>query len=168
MATGRPNDSAAWLREITRRGQARKECSLPLNADPAYFRSVPVWAAVAPHQPRLVVPRFNGSFRNRPDAICQRAGDSMRYSCLCSDTLPHRLPGRQALLPTGSLPCLASRSNPLGGPVRRSRRTAGGLRTTEPVDNTRWRRYATREISVTVFWARHSHAPRTAGACPYG
>ena len=50
---------------------------LPLSADPAYFWSVPVWAAVAPQQPRLVVPRFNGSFRNRPDAIVQRAGDSI-------------------------------------------------------------------------------------------
>jgi hypothetical protein len=77
VAIGRPNDSTAWLREITRRGQARLGMFFASSADPAYFWSVPVWAAVAPHQPRLVVPRFNGSFRNRPDAICQRAGDSI-------------------------------------------------------------------------------------------
>ena len=47
-AIGRPNDSAAWLREITRRGQARLEGFFASSADPAYFWSVPVWAAVAP------------------------------------------------------------------------------------------------------------------------
>lgn len=61
-------------------GRPDWKCSLPLSADPAYFWSVPVWAAVASHQPELVVPRFNGSFQSRPDAICQRARDSIEVA----------------------------------------------------------------------------------------
>jgi hypothetical protein len=93
-------------------GRPDKLCSLPRSADPAYFWSVPVWAAVAPHQPELVVPRFNGAFRHHPDAICQRAGDSMQ----CASCVPLRChTGTRAVkraLPTDSAALLRSAKQP--------------------------------------------------------
>ena len=104
-------------------GRPESSCSLPLSANPAYFWSVPVWAAVAPQRPRPVVPRFNDSFRNRPDAICQRAGDSMQCSCLCAFKMTRAPAHRQPALPTHSPPLASQAGNPAVGSVRRKRRT---------------------------------------------
>jgi hypothetical protein len=99
-ALGCPNDFAAWLREITRRGQARDKCA-----------------------PSFSLQSLSISALGDVDATTTSRICAENYY-LCELKLPHGCSSRQALrYPQTPRPCFTLRSNPLGGSVRRSRRT---------------------------------------------
>ena len=57
-------------------GRPGRECSLPSQRGPCLFPVRTCLGCGSSNRPRPLVPRFNGLFRDRPDAICQRVGDS--------------------------------------------------------------------------------------------